>query len=81
MNAREMFNDKGENQSMTSGPRSVGDVIQQWILMVRSGQEKPRLVEFSVRAASSTDLLEQVRVLNADKGVVPAAPSGLSPTS
>lgn len=43
--------------------------------MVRSGQATPRLVEpFSARAASSTDLLEQVRRLNSDKAVAPAAP-------
>ena len=72
--ARDVFNNKGDHQSMESGARAVGDVIKEWVLMVRSGQAKPRLVEFSVRAASSTDLLEQVRALNADKGVVPAAP-------
>ena len=73
--ARDVFNNKGEKQSMESGARAVGDVIAEWVLMVRSGQAKPRLVEsFSVSAASSTDLLEQVRALNADNGVVPAAP-------
>ena len=72
--ARDVFNNQGDHQSMESGARAVGDVIAEWILMVHSGQAKPRLVEFSVRAASSTDLLEQVRALNADKGVIPAAP-------
>ncbi len=75
MSAREVFNNKGEKQSMESGARAVGDVIAEWVRMVCSGHVKPRLVEsFSVSAAASTDLLEQVRALNADKGVVPAAP-------
>ena len=73
--ARNVFNNKGENQSMESGARAVGDVIKEWTRMVRSGQAKPRLVEsFSARAASSTDLLEQVRTLNEDRSITPAAP-------
>jgi len=69
-----VFTNKGENQSMESGVRAIGDVLEEWIRMVRSGQIRPRLVDFSARAASSTDLLEQVRTLNSDLGVAPAAP-------
>ena len=66
---------KDDRRSMESGARAVGDVINEWIRMVRSGQAKPKLVEaFSARAASSTDLLEQVRVLNEDRSITPAAP-------
>ena len=73
--AHEVFNNHGEKQSMESGARAVADVIKEWIRSVHSGQTRPRLVEaFSVRAASSTDLLEQVRALNSDESVVPAAP-------
>ena len=73
--ARIVFNSKGENRFVENGARAVGDVIKEWTHMVRSGQVKPKLAEaFSARAASSTDLLEQVRALNADNGVVPAAP-------
>lgn len=73
--AHEVFKSKGENQSMESGAHAVGDVLAEWIRMVQSGQVKPRLVEsFSVRAVSSSDLLEQVRVLNSNMDVVPAAP-------
>ena len=72
--AREVFDNEGEEQSMESGARAVGDVITEWVRMVRSGQAMPRLESFSARAASSTDLLEQVRALNEDHGVVPAAP-------
>ena len=73
--AHDVFNSHGENQSMESGARAVGDVLEEWIRMVRSGQLKPRRVEsFSVRAASSTDLLKQVQALNSDTTVVPAAP-------
>ena len=73
--AHDVFNSHGENQSMESGARAVGNVLEEWIRMVRSGQLKPRLVEsFSVSSASSTDLLEQVQALNSDTTVVPAAP-------
>ena len=75
VSAHDVFKNKADNQSMESGVRAIGDVLDQWIGMVRSGQVKPRLPEFfSVRAASSTDLLEQVRSLNADNKVVPVAP-------
>ena len=74
-NAHDVFKSNGENQSMESGARAVGDVLAEWTRMVSSGQVKPRLVEsFTTRAVSSTDLLEQVRALNADKSVIPAAP-------
>ena len=73
--AHNVFNNHGERQSMESGAHAVGSVLTEWIRAVRSGQVKPRLVEsFSVRAASSSDLLEQVRALNSNSDVVPAAP-------
>lgn len=73
--AHEVFDQFSKTQSMESGARAVGDVLTEWIRMVRSGQVKPRLLEpFSVSAVSSTDLLEQVRALNGDQAVVPAAP-------
>lgn len=71
----EAARDVVERQSMENAARAVGDVIEEWTRMVRSGQVKPKLVEsFSARAASSTDLLEQVRALNEDRSVTPAAP-------
>ena len=77
--ARYVFANNGENQSMESGARAVGVLIREWAHMVACGQVKPRLVEsFSVRAASSSDLLDQVRVLNGNKEVAPAAPMVLA---
>ena len=74
-NAHDVFKNEGEKQTMESGARAVGDILTEWTRMVRSGQVKPRLVEtFTTRAVSSTDLLEQVRALNADNSVIPAAP-------
>ena len=73
--ARNVFSNRGEGKSMESGARAVGDVIREWTRMVRAGQARPKLVEsFSARAASSTDLLEQVRTLNEDRSITPAAP-------
>lgn len=74
-NAHGVFNDLSTNQSMESGSRAIGGVINEWTRAVRSGQAQPRLVEsLGARAVASTDLLEQVRALNADKSVIPAAP-------
>ena len=73
--AHDVFESRDENRSMESGARAIGDVIAEWASLVRSGQLKPRLVEsMGVRALASTDLLEQVRALNADASVSPAAP-------
>lgn len=73
--ARNVFENNGDHQSMESGARAVGDVISEWNRAVSSGQAQPRLVEsISVRSVASTDLLEQVRLLNADENVIPAAP-------
>lgn len=72
--AQDVFERRGEGQSMESGARALGDVLKEWIRMVRSGRVKPRLESLSARAVSSTDLLEQVRSLNADRSVIPAAP-------
>ncbi len=77
--ARKVFANNGEKQSMESGARAVGVLITEWVRMVACGQVKPRLVEsFSVRAASSSDLLDQVRALNENKEVAPAAPMVLT---
>lgn len=71
----EAARDEVETELMGDAARAVGDMIEEWTRMVRSGQAKPKLAEsFSARAASSTDLLEQVRALNEDKSISPAAP-------
>ena len=73
--AHSVFDDHGDNQSMESGARAIGDVVSEWTGAVRGGQAQPRLVEsLGARAVASTDLLEQVRALNADRTVIPAAP-------
>ncbi len=77
--AHKVFANNGEKQSMESGARVVGVLITEWARMVACGQVKPRLVEsFSVSAASSSDLLDQVRALNENKEVAPAAPMVLT---
>ena len=73
--ARDVFDNHGDKQSMESGARAIGAVISEWVGGVRSGQVTPRMVEtLGMRAVASTDLLEQVRTLNADQTVIPAAP-------
>ncbi|MXZ84062.1 MAG: hypothetical protein F4Z02_00180 [Acidimicrobiia bacterium] len=58
---------------------AIADIIIEWIAGVDSGQVKPRIAEtLGARAVASTDLMEQVRVLNSDQNVTPAAPIVLS---
>ncbi len=73
--AQAVFDSKGERQSMESGARAIGDVLREWIGQVKSGQVRPRIAETAgVREVASTDLMGQVRALNDDKRVHPAAP-------
>ena len=73
-NAQGVYMRGGENQSMESGARAIGDILEEWTRMVRSGQVQPRIAgSFDVRAVSSTDLLEQVRILVEDRSIVPTA--------
>lgn len=60
---------------MESGARAVGDLITEWVRQVRSGQLRPRAIEsLELRTVASVDLMEQVRILNADASVIAAAP-------
>jgi hypothetical protein len=71
--AHEVF--EKNTQSMASGARALGDVLLAWIDQVNAGLVVPRLVEAQgARTIASTDLMEQVRVLNEDRTVHPAAP-------
>ena len=71
--ARYLFNFDSD-MSMEVAADTLGNMIMEWTRMVRCGLVNPRLESFSVRAASSTDLLDQVRALNTDRAIVPAAP-------
>lgn len=73
--AHQVYERNGEGQSMESGVRAIGDVIQEWSDLVRSGQVKPASIEaLGLRGIASSDLMGQVRSLNADASVAPAAP-------
>lgn len=73
--ARAVLQSSGENQSMETGARGVGEVLRQWTDEVRAGFSVPRLVDsFGARSLATTDLMEQVRTLLADLSVHPAAP-------
>jgi hypothetical protein len=63
------------SKSRASGARALGDVLDAWAKEVEDGFVVPRLVEAQgARAVASTDLMEQVRILNEDGSVAPAAP-------
>jgi hypothetical protein len=74
-----VFDNNGERQSMESGARALADILRAWAESVKDGTVVPRRVEAQgVRVVASTDLMEQVRTLLADKKVHPAAPVVLS---
>jgi hypothetical protein len=69
----EVFEKK--SNSMESGARALGDVLRAWADQVEAGMITiPQAEAQGVRAVASTDLMEQVRKLNEDKDVSPAAP-------
>lgn len=75
MSARVVLQSNGENQSMESGARGVAEILREWIDEVRQGFAAPRLADaLGGRTLASTDLMDQVRMLNADSAVHPAAP-------
>jgi hypothetical protein len=71
--AQDVFDNN--HKSMETGARALGDVLREWAEQVDTGMVVPRAGEVQgVRAVASTDLMEQVRVLVADKSVHPVAP-------
>lgn len=71
--AHEVF-DKNDH-SMETGARALGDVLRAWADQVEAGIVRiPQAHADSARTVASTDLMEQVRKLNEDKDVSPAAP-------
>ena len=77
--AESVYNNKGGNRSDESGARALGDFLRSWADQVEAG-----VIEVFGSAASgvaafvSTDMMEQVRQLLADKTIHPAAPIVLS---
>jgi hypothetical protein len=63
------------SSSMETGARALGDVLRAWADQVDAGVVAvPQADAQGLRAVASTDLMEQVRKLQEDKNVHPAAP-------
>lgn len=63
------------HDSPANGAYQIGDVLEEWATAVEEGFTSVVGGEaMGVRAIVGTDLMEQVRALNEDKGVHPAAP-------
>lgn len=72
--ARASITSHGGNRSPETGTRGVAVILRQWVDAVHSGFSEVRLPNTrSARTAASTDLLDQVRSLLADRTVHPAA--------
>lgn len=73
--AQKVLDNHGERQSLESGARSLGDILRAWAQAVQDGIVVPRRVEAQgARAVASTDVMEQIRALLAEKEVHAAAP-------
>jgi 8-oxo-dGTP pyrophosphatase MutT (NUDIX family) len=72
--ANELYLNKGENQSIESGVRAVGDLIEAWINQVESGIAEVVGAKSRQEVGQlSTDLMVQVRQLIEDRRAHPAA--------
>lgn len=77
--AQQLFLNKGDNQSIESGARAVGDVLREWVRQVEAGViDIPGARSTAERAMASTDLMEQVRRLLEEVAVHPAVPIALA---
>jgi hypothetical protein len=64
-----------QGQELANKARPLGNVLRAWADQVEAGLVTvPQTEAQGVRAVASTDLMEQVRMLNEDKDVNPAAP-------
>jgi hypothetical protein len=64
-----------DEEGLGNGSRGLADILRTWADAVTSGMLVPRQVEaHGARIVASTDLMEQVGILAADKNVHPAAP-------
>jgi hypothetical protein len=73
--AKWVYDDHGGRESIESGARQIGDVLESWAESVEEGYSSILGADaLGVRAVAGTDLMEQVRALVADKDVNPAAP-------
>jgi hypothetical protein len=73
--ARNSFENLGQRQSFESGVHAIGDVLRMWVEALQRGITviQGGAVE-GARRIATTEVMEQVRTLLADKGVHPAAP-------
>lgn len=73
--ATAIYDGQGDNQSIESGARALGGMLNGWASQVESGLiEIPGAMASEVRSIASVDLMTQVRQLLEDKNVHPAAP-------
>lgn len=69
------YESNGDRSSMESGVHAIGEIMRLWAAQVESGVTRlsAELGE-GIRSLASTDIMEQVRLLNEDRRVHAAAP-------
>jgi hypothetical protein len=69
------YESNGDRSSMESGVHALGEIMRLWSAQVESGVTRlPGELGEGIRALASTDIMEQVRLLNEDRDVHAAAP-------
>lgn len=77
--AQGVYDENESHDSAANGAHQIGDVLEAWADSVEEGFTSIVGAEaLAIRAVVGTDLMEQVRVLNEDKTVTPAAPMVLA---
>ncbi|SDU38215.1 hypothetical protein [Jiangella alkaliphila] len=72
--AQSVYDSHGDRQSIESGARALGPLLREWAAQVAAGViDVLGARVWAETGLASTDLMEQVRRLNADRGSHPAA--------
>jgi len=72
--ARIAYENQADRTSTESGAYAVGEILRLWADQIEDGSvQLPAEVGQGLRSIASADLMEQVRALNSDKTVHPAA--------
>lgn len=73
--AKNAYESNGDRASMETGVHAVGEILNVWSEQVASGVVRlPADQGERLRLVASTDVMEQVRTLNEDRSIHPAAP-------
>ncbi|MGW5241877.1 hypothetical protein ACWEOW_23330 [Monashia sp. NPDC004114] len=72
--ARIAWESQADRASLESGAQAIGEILRVWAEQIEQGSvQLPADTGQGLRSVASSDIMEQVRTLNSDKAVHPAA--------